>query len=319
MKVPMKAAVIYRYGAPDVFQMSEVERPTIQSDQLLVKVFASSINPIEWKMRKGMLTLLTGSGFPLTLGFDVSGEVIEVGTQVTRFKPGDLIYACMNQLTGGAYAEYAAVSEKVAALKPTNMTHEEAAAVPLAGMTALQALRDEGTFESGQKVLINGASGGVGTYAVQIAKLLGASTIAGVCSNKNVELVKNLGADSVIDYTQQDFTKSSVKYDIVFDVVGNRSLSECKSVLQPQGIYVTTQPYPGNYLKSVLSLIGSTQKYKVILLKSSGSDLEYLKAQIEAGKMRSVIDSTYPLEKMADAHTYAEAERTVGKNVVAIA
>ncbi|MGB7084836.1 MAG: NAD(P)-dependent alcohol dehydrogenase [Phormidesmis sp.] len=319
MKVPMKAAVIYRYGAPDVFQMSEVERPTIQSDQLLVKVFASSINPIEWKMRKGMLTLLTGRSFPLTLGFDVSGEVIEVGTQVTRFKPGDLIYACMNQLTGGAYAEYAAVSEKVAALKPTNMTHEEAAAVPLAGMTALQALRDESKFEPGQKVLINGASGGVGTYAVQIAKMLGASTIVGVCSGKNVELVKNLGADLVIDYTQQDFTQGSVKYDIVFDVVGNRSLSECKSVLQPQGIYVTTQPYPGNYLKSVLSLIGSTQKYKVILLKSSGSDLEYLKAQIEAGKMRSVIDSTYPLEQMADAHTYAEAEHTVGRNVVAIA
>ncbi len=139
----MKAAVIYRYGDPDVFQIEDIERPQISPEQMLVKVFASSINPIEWKMRKGMLKLLTGSSFPITLGFDVSGEVVEIGEQVTRFKPGDLIYARMDQLTGGAYAEYAAVAEKAAALKPTNMTHAEAAAVPLAGMTALQALRDE--------------------------------------------------------------------------------------------------------------------------------------------------------------------------------
>ena len=314
----MKAAVIYRYGAPDVLEITEVARPTIKSDQLLVKVFASSINPIEWKMRKGMLKILTGNSFPITLGFDVSGEVVEVGEQITRFKPGDLVYARMDQLTGGAYAEYAAISEKAAAIKPTNMTHAEAAAVPLAGMTALQALRDEGEFKPGQKVLINGASGGVGTYAVQIAKLLGASTVAAVCSDKNRELVKSLGADLVIDYKQQDFTQGSVKYDVVFDVVGNRSLSECESVLQPKGIYVTTQPYPGNYLKSALSLLWPGQKYKVILLQSNSADLDYLTRQIEAGKIRSVIDKTYPLEKIAEAHAYAEAEHTVGKNVIAI-
>lgn len=315
----MKAAVIYRYGAPNVFQIAEVKQPTIKSDQMLVKVFASSVNPIEWKMREGLLKILTGSNFPITLGFDVSGEVIEVGDQVTRFKPGDLIYARMDQLTGGAYAEYAAVAEKVAALKPTNTTHEEAAAVPLAGMTALQALRDEGEFKAGQKVLINGASGGVGTYAVQIASVLGASAITGVCSGENADLVKGLGADSVIDYNQQDFTKGAIKYDVVFDVVGNRSLAECKSVLQPQGVYVTTQPFPGNYLKSFLSILLPGQKYKIILLKSNSSDLDYLKVQIEAGKIRSVIDRTYPLEKIADAHTYAEAEHTVGKNVISIA
>ena len=314
----MKAAVIYSYGAPDVFQMAEVEQPAIKSDQMLVKVFASSVNPIEWKMREGMLKFLTGSRFPITLGFDVSGEVVEIGEQVTRFKPGDLIYARMDQLTGGAYAEYAAVAEKVAALKPTTMTHEEAAAVPLAGMTALQALRDEGEFKAGQKVLINGASGGVGTYAVQVASVLGASEITGVCSGKNADLVKSLGADSVIDYDQQDFTKGATKYDVVFDVVGNRSLAECKSVLQPQGAYVTTQPFPGNYLKSFLSILLPGQKYKIILLKSNSSDLEYLKAQIEAGKIRSVIDKTYPLEKIAAAHTYAEDEHTVGKNVISM-
>lgn len=315
----MKAAVIYRYGSPDVFQIAEIDRPQIKADQILVKVHASSINPIEWKMRQGLLKLLTGSKFPIVLGFDVSGEVVEVGKQVTRFKPGDLVYSRMDQLTGGAYAQYAAIAEKAAALKPTNMSHKEAAAVPLAGMTALQAIRDEGEFKAGQKVLINGASGGVGTYAVQIAKVLGASEVTGVCSGKNTELVKSLGADSVIDYTQQDFTEGATQYDVVFDVVGNLSLSKCKPVLQPQGIYVTTQPYPGNYLKSFLSALLPGQKYKVILLKTNSEDLKYLKAQIEAGKVRSIIDKTYPLSQIADAHTYAENEHTVGKNVIEIA
>ncbi len=315
----MKAAVIYRYGAPDVLQIADVEAPQIKPDQLLVKVYASSINPIEWKMRKGALKILTGSKFPIILGFDVSGEVIETGSQVTQFKPGDLIYARLDQPTGGAYAEYAAVSEKVAALKPTSVTHEQAAAVPLAAMTALQALRDEGRFEVGQKVLINGASGGVGTFAVQIAKGLGSGEVTGVCGSKNIDLVKSLGADRVIDYTQQDFTQDSTKYDIVFDVVGNRSLSDCKSVLQPQGIYITTQPYPGNYLQSFFTALLPGQKYKVILLKSSSADLFYLKEQIEAGKVRSVIDRTYPLSEIAAAHAYSESERTVGKVVIVIA
>lgn len=315
----MKAAVIYSYGAPDVLQVADVEQPQIKPDQLLVKVYASSINPVDWKMRKGMLKLITGSKFPIILGFDVSGEVVEVGSQVTQFKPGDLIYARLDQLTGGAYAEYAVVSEKAAALKPTNVPHEQAAAVPLAAMTALQALRDEGRLEVGQKVLINGASGGVGTFAVQIAKVLGAGEVTGVCGSKNLELVKSLGADSVIDYTQQDFTKDSAKYDIVFDVVGNRSLSGCKPVLQSHGIYVTTQPSPGNFLQSFLTSLLPGQKYKVILLKSNSADLTYLKEQIEAEKIRSVIDRTYSLSEIAAAHTYSETERTVGKIVIMIA
>ncbi len=314
----MKAAVIYQYGDPNVLQIAEIERPAINADQLLVKVFASSINPVEWKMRKGMLKILTGNSFPITLGFDVSGEVVSIGNRVTRFKPGDLIYTRMNQLAGGAYAEYAAVAEKAAALKPANMTHAEAAAVPLAGMTALQALRDEGKLKAGQKVLVNGASGGVGTYAIQIAKILGADVI-GVCSGKNAALVKSLGADSVIDYTQQDFTAGDIRYDIVFDAVGNRSLAACKAVLQPKGVYVTTQPYPANYLQSFVSLWVPGPKYKVILLQSKSSDLVYLKAQIEAGHIRSVIDKTYSLAQIAEAHAYAESERTVGKVVIAIA
>lgn len=315
----MKAAVIYSYGTPDVLQVADIERPQIKPDQLLVKVYASSINPIEWKMRKGMLKILTGSKFPLILGFDVSGEVIEIGAQVSHFKPGDLVYARLDRLTGGAYAEYAAVSEKVAALKPINMIHEQAAVVPLAAMTALQALRDEGRLKVGQKVLINGASGGVGIFAVQVAKVLGAGEVTGVCGNKNIDIVKSLGADRVIDYTQKDFTQDSAKYDIIFDVVGNRSLSDCKSVLQPNGIYVTTQPYPGNYFQSFLTALLSGQKYKVILLKSNSADLTYLKQQIEAGLIRAVIDRTYPLTEIAEAHAYSETERAVGKIAITIA
>jgi 2-desacetyl-2-hydroxyethyl bacteriochlorophyllide A dehydrogenase len=309
----MKAAVIYSYGTPDVLQVADIERPQIKPHQLLVKVYASSINPIEWKMRKGMLKILTGSKFPIILGFDVSGEVIEVGAQVSRFQPGDLVYARLDQLTGGAYAEYTAVSERVAALKPINMTHEQAAVVPLAAMTALQALRDQGCLKVGQKVLINGASGGVGIFAVQIAKVLGAGEVTGVCGSKNIDIVKSLGADRVIDYTQKDFTQDLTKYDIIFDVVGNRSLSDCKSVLQPSGIYVTTQPYPGNYFQSFLTALLPGQKYKVILLKSNSADLTYLKQQIEAGLIRAVIDRTYPLTEIAEAHAYSETERAVSK------
>lgn len=313
----MKAVIINQYGSADVLQYTDIKKPQIKGDQMLVKVHATSVNPIDWKIRNGMLKLLPGSKFPMVLGFDVSGEVVEVGDRITRFKTGDPIYAKMEQLTGEAYAEYAAVSEKVAAYKPTNMTHEQAAAVPLAAMTALQALRDKGKIQVGQKLLINGASGGVGTFAVQIAKVLGAEVTA-VCSTRNVELVKSLGANRVIDYTQQDFTQDTVRYDVVFDVVGKRSLSECKNVLQPNGVYITTQPFPSNFLQSFLTLLKPGQKYKVILLQSSGSDLAYLKEQIEAGKIRSVIDRTYPLSETAAAQTYGEAEHAAGKIVITI-
>ena len=314
----MKAAVIDRYGSPDVLRYADVDKPVIKADQMLVRVYASSVNPIDWKIRKGLLQFLTGYQFPLILGFDVAGEVVEVGSQVSRFRVGDRIYARLDQLAGGAYAEYAAVAERVAAHKPANMSDEEAAAVPLAGLTALQALRDEGHFAAGQRVLINGASGGVGTYAVQIAKVLGASSIVGVCSARNADLVKGLGCDRVIDYQQQDFTQDATKYDVVFDAVGNRSFDDCKRVLQPNGYYVTTQPYPANYVQSFFTAFLPGPKYKVILLKSNTADLEFLKQQIEAGHIRSVIDRTYPLAETSAAHQQGETERTVGKVVITI-
>jgi NADPH:quinone reductase-like Zn-dependent oxidoreductase len=314
----MKAAVIDRYGSPDVLRYADVDKPGIKSDQMLVRVYASSVNPIDWKIRKGLLQFLTGYQFPLILGFDAAGEVVEVGSQVTRFRVGDAIYARLDQIAGGAYAEYAAVAEKVAAPKPVNMSYAEAAAVPLAGLTALQALRDEGHFQSGQRVLINGASGGVGTYAVQIARVLGAAEVVGVCSARNADLVKSLGCDRVIDYQQQDFTQDAAQYDMVFDVVGNRSFDDCRRILQPNGNYVTTQPYPANYVQSLLTTFLPGPKYKVILLKSNAADLEFLKAHIEAGQIRSVVDRTYPLAETAAAHRHGETERTVGKVVITI-
>ncbi len=312
----MKAAIINQYGSPEVFQYVEVEKPQFSPKQLLVKVYCSSVNPIDWKIRKGMLKILTGNKFPMILGFDVAGEVVFIGSSVTRFKVGDAIYAQLDQRAFGTYAEYAAVSENIAAHKPENMTYEQAAAVPLAAMTALQALRDKGQLKTGHSVLINGASGGVGTFAVQIAKVLGATEITGVCSGQNSELVKSLGANRVIDYTQQDFTKENIKYDIVFDVVGNRSFSDCKRVLQPNGIYITTQPFPGNFLRSFLTSLLPGQKYKVILVQSNGSDLAYLKEQIEEGKIRAFIDRVYPLSFIAAAHIYSETERATGKVVI---
>jgi len=313
----MKAVVIREYGSPEVLQYQEVEPPKIKPDQLLVKVRASCVNPVDWKIRKGMLKLITGNKFPMILGFDLSGDVVEVGSQVTRFKPGDAIYGNVG-LLGGAYAELAAVPEKSVALKPTNMTYEEAASVPVAALTALQALQDLAHIQPGQTVLINGASGGVGTFAVQIAKALGAE-ITAVCSTKNSDLVKSLGADRVIDYTQQDFTQDTAQYDIILDAVAKQSFSSCKQVLKPNGIYVNTLPTPETIVQSVLTAFIPGKKAKFILETARSQDLLYLKELIEAGKIRSVIDRTFPLQELAAAHAYSESERAVGKIAITVA
>ncbi|MTJ10006.1 MULTISPECIES: NAD(P)-dependent alcohol dehydrogenase [unclassified Anabaena] len=312
----MKAVVIHRYGSPEVLQYEEVEQPKIKPEQLLVKVHASSVNPIDWKTRKGMLSILTGNKFPLILGFDVAGEVVEVGSQVTRFQVGDAIYGSTN-FPGGAYAEFAVVPENLAAPKPTNLTYEEAATVPLAALTALQALRDLGNLKSGQSVLINGASGGVGVFAVQIAKALGAE-VTGVCSAKNLDLVKSLNADLVIDYTIQDFTEGNVQYDIIFDVVAKREFSECRKVLKPNGVFISTLPTPDVILQIILTAVFPGQKVKFVLERPNSQDLLYLQKLIETGKMRTVVDRTYPLQELIAAHQYSESERAMGKIAIAV-
>ncbi|MBH8574806.1 NAD(P)-dependent alcohol dehydrogenase [Nostocaceae cyanobacterium CENA369] len=313
----MKAVIIRQYGSAEVLHYEDVERPQIKPDRLLIKIHASSVNGIDWKIRKGMMKFITGNKFPKILGFDLAGEVVEVGSEVTRFKTGDSVYGSAS-FPGGGYAEYAAVPENLVALKPANLSYEEAATVPLVAMTALQALRNQGNIQAGQAVLINGASGGVGIFAVQIAKALGAE-VTGVCSTKNLDLVKSLGADRVIDYKQQDFTEDTAKYDIIFDAVGKRSLSATKKVLKPKGIYVTTLPSPEVLVQAALTAFLPGQKAKLVFEKANAEDLDYLKGLIEAGKIRTVIDRTYPLQELAAAHAYSESERAVGKIAIAIA
>jgi NADPH:quinone reductase-like Zn-dependent oxidoreductase len=310
----MKAVVIREYGSADVLRYEEVEAPIIKPDELLVKVHAAGVNPVDWKIRKGMLKIITGNNFPMILGFDLAGIVLEVGSQVSGFQVGDEIYASLG-VPGGAYAEIAAVPQKVAALKATNISFEEAAALPVAALTALQSLRDKANIQREQTVLINGASGGVGIFAVQIAKALGA-VVTGVCSGKNIVFVKFLGADFAIDYTQQDFTQNQVQYDIVFDAVGKQTFDNCKKVLKPNGVYITTLPNLQNIVSIGLTSLFGGKKAKFIIAQPNTADLLYLNELIETGKLRVVIDCTYPLQELAAAHIYSETERAKGKIVI---
>ncbi|MEB3280635.1 MAG: NAD(P)-dependent alcohol dehydrogenase [Lyngbya sp.] len=313
----MKAVIFNQYGSANVLEYREIDRPKIKADELLVKISATSVNPVDWKMRQGSLQLISGYNFPKKIGADLSGVVVEVGEAVTGFQPGDEVYTSLNPVSGGACAQYAAVPAAVAALKPSTMTHEEAAAVPVAGLTALQSLFDLGQIRPGQKVLINGASGGVGTYAVQIAKLM-ETEVTGVCSAANLERVKQLGADIVIDYTQVDFTQQGTQYDIILDAVGKQTFYNCEKVLKPDGIYISTLPTPENILASVQTWLFSGQAAKLVLAKPNRRDLDALRDWIEAGKIQSVIDRVFSLSDIIEAHSYSETGRAVGKIVCVV-
>ena len=315
--VKMKAIAINQYGSADVLQLLDLDPPTPKPDQIKVKVHAAGINPVDWKIRKGMLKLVTGSRFPRILGSDLAGEVVECGAQATRFKVGDAIYAFTNPTVGGAYAEFAAIPERIACLKPENLTYIQAAAAPLAAATALQALRDQGQLQPGQTVLINGAAGGVGMFAVQIAKAMGA-TVTGVCSGQKAEFVTGLGCDRVIDYTQQDFTQAPDRYNLIFDAVSKQSFGRCKRVLEPNGVYVSTLPSPIGMVQTLITSLTPGKKSKFILVQPSGDDLNYLKSLFESQQLRPMIDRTFPLAETAAAHTYSETERATGKLVVVL-
>ena len=313
----MKAVVFDRYGGVEVLQYREVEKPTIKPDQLLVQVRASSVNPVDWKIRQGHLQLLSGFNFPRIVGSDISGVVVEVGLEVTKFQPGDEVYTFLNPLTGGACAEYCIVPESVASIKPKNITHAQAAAVPIAGLTALQALRDLGEIQAGKKVLINGASGGVGIFAVQIAKAMNAE-VTGVSSARNSDLVNDLGANFVLDYAEIDFTQQAQKYDIILDAVGNKTFAECESVLETEGVYISTLPSFDNLAPMLVSLFMSGKKAKLIVANANNSDLGILRELIESGKVDPIVDRTYSLEEVAAAHTYSETGRAIGKIAISI-
>jgi len=313
----MKAVAFDRYGSAEELQYRELEKPIAKSNELLVRVRASSVNPVDWKIRQGHLQLLTGFNFPRIVGSDISGVVVEVGREVTQFQPGDEVYTFLNPISGGACAEYAVVAESDAAIKPKNITHAEAAAVPIAGLTALQALRDLGQIQAGNKVLINGASGGVGTFAVQVAKAMNAE-VTGVCSAKNIEFIKTLGADFVLDYAEVDFTQQTDKYDIILDAVGTRTFAECEKVLQAEGIYISTLPSFENLAPMLTSWFISGKKAKFILANANPSDLGALRELIESEKVEPIVDRTYSLAEVAAAHAYSETGRAIGKIAIGI-
>jgi NADPH:quinone reductase-like Zn-dependent oxidoreductase len=323
----MKAIVYTQYGPPDVLQLAEVAKPAPKDNEVLIKIHASSLNPLDWHGMRGkpyVMRILGGLRKPKAtrLGCDVAGEVEAVGRNVTQFKLGDEVFGgCLGI---GALAEYACVPESALVMKPDNLTFEQAASVPIAAFTALQGLRDKGQVQPGQKVLINGAAGGVGTFAVQIAKWFG-TNVTGVCSTRNVNMVRSLGADRVIDYTQGDFTKSRELYDVIFDCVGNHSLSACRRVLNTKGICIVAAGRDGRWLGPlarfiealVLSPFGSQQLVPFIA-KISKEDLDILRELILVGKVTPVIDRRYKLSEVPEGMRYLEEGHARGKVVISV-
>ena len=318
-------AVRYRcYGSTDVLDIEAVEKPEPAADEMLVKVHAAAVNPLDWHYMRGspyIMRLMSGLGKPADtrLGVDFAGTVEAVGDAVTRFEPGDEVFGGAN----GAFAEYVTVRESGAvALKPANVTFEEAATVSIAAITALQALRDKGRLEPGQKVLINGASGGVGTFAVQIARALGAE-VSGVCSTRNVDMVRSIGADHVIDYKKEDYTQSDRRYDLIVDMVGNHSLRKNLEVLEPDGTLVLVGGGKGNWiepLKGPLQAMALSpfvdQKIESFVARLYQEDLLALAALLEKQAVTPVIDRRFPLRDVASAIEYSETGRARGKIVV---
>ncbi len=323
----MKAIIVEQYGTPDVMEFKDVEKPTPKDNEVLVKVYAASINMADWHLLTAdifLVRLEMGLLKPKNkiLGADMAGRVEAVGKNVTQFQPGDEIFGDLARSGFGSLAEYVAVPEDVLALKPVNLTFEEAAAYPMAAVTALQGLRDMGKIQPGHKVLIQGASGGVGSFAVQIAKVLGAEVTA-VCSTPNIELVRSLGADHVIDYTKEDFTKNGKQYDLILAVNGYHPINDYKRALTSKGIYVmaggaTKQMFEALLRSSFISEKNG-RKLGVLTAQPKQEDLVYLKGLTEAGKLKPVIDKRFPLNEAAHALRYLGEGHARGKVVITVA
>jgi NADPH:quinone reductase-like Zn-dependent oxidoreductase len=323
----MKAWIYDRYGSPDVLELKEVDMPTGNDDHVLVRIRAAAINPYDWRLMRAnpqLVRLVKGLRRPrqaVIAGADMAGVVESVGKDVTRFRPGDEVYAESGE---GCFADYVSAWQERVALKPANLTFEQAAAVPMAAMTALQGLRNVGRIKEGQKVLINGASGGVGSFAVQIAKSYG-TEVTGVCSTRNVELVRSIGADLVIDYTQEDFTRNGERYELLLDTVGNHSIRAFRRAVARKGAFVMAGGGGGRWLGPVPQLLKGkllspfvSQRIVTFVCKPNREDLEFLKELIEAGKVIPVIDRTFPFAEAPDAIRYLEAGHARGKVVVTV-
>lgn len=319
----MKAITYYNYGSPEVLQLEEIEKPVVQDDEVLIKVYASSVTPLDWHFLTGtpyIARLMAGLLKPRrkVLGTDVAGQVEAVGTNFKQFQPGDEIFGL--SFNNGAFAEYLCVPEAQMqmVLKPAGISFEEAAAVPYAGFTALVCLRDLGEIQSGQKVLINGASGGVGTLAVQMAKSFG-TEVTGVCSTRNMDMVLSIGADRVVDYTQEDFTQKEGRYDLIFDAVRKRSFSDCKRALTPNGIYVTTEFSPTLILqKQWVALTGNQKLVPLPIIKPDKQLMLDLKVLLETGKVTPVIDRRFPLSGVPEAIVYLGKGHARGKVIITV-
>src|SRR5579872_413285 len=321
----MKAIVYRKNGPPDVLSYEEIEKPAPQDQEVLIKVHSAAVNPLDWHMMKGgpaLMRMLMGRGKLKRPGVDVAGVVEAIGPGVTRFRAGDAVFGASR----GAFAEYAIAKESTLAVKPDNVSFDDAAASPIAALTALQGLRDKGKIQVGQNVLINGASGGVGTFAVQLARIFGAR-VTGVCSGRNADMVRSLGADRVIDYTQENFAKGKERYDLIFDLAGNHSFSECKRVLTPRGMIVGGGILAGS--KSLLVMFGgllytlaqsrfSRQKFRTFIAKANREDLTLIGELLASGKLRSVLDKKYTLREVPEALRYQGTWRVRGKLVVCV-
>lgn len=318
----MKAAVLRSYGPPEVLKIEEIEKPTPSDDEVLVRVHASSVNPAEWYGMTGLFLARIGNGLfkpkNIRLGADFAGVVEAVGKNVTQFKPRDEVFGGRS----GAFADYVCVRENIVH-KPANVTFEQAAGVGIAGLTALQGLRDHGKLKAGQQVLINGASGGVGTFAVQIAKALGAEVTA-VCSTHNVEMIRAMGADHVIDYTREDFTRSGERYDVLLDIAGNRSWRDCKRVLKPQATFVIVGGPKsnrvigplGHVISIRLAALRASQKAIFFVANFNREDLMVLKDMFESGQVKPVVEQTYPLCEISKAMRHLGTGHAKAKIVV---
>ena len=317
----MKAIVYTKYGSPDVLQFKEVEKPTPNENEVLVKIYATSANAADWHLMRAepfLARLENGLLKPKNtkLGADLSGRVEAVGRNVKQFQVGDAVFGSMPLNELGGFAEYVCANEDALALKPARLTFEQAAAVPLAALTALQGLRDKGQIQPGQKVLINGASGGVGTFAVQIAKSFG-TEVTGVCSTRNLDMVRSIGADHVSDYTKEDFTQNGQQYDLIFDAVGNRSVSDYQRALSPDGICAVAG-FTSLARLFQFMLLGGKQVGLMETVKGNKKDLLFIKELLEAGKVVPVIDRCYPFSEIADAIRYLETGHAQGKVVITV-
>ncbi len=320
----MKAILFHKYGSADVLEYGEAEKPVPKDDEVLIEVKAASLNRGDWRMMRGkpFIARMAGGLFkprnPI-LGADVAGRIEAVGRKAKRFKPGDEVFGDITFLGSGGFAEYALARESALALKPAGLTFEHAAAVPMAAATALQGLRDKGKLRPGQSVLIHGASGGVGTFAVQLAKVFGAEVTA-VCGPGSLDLVRSLGADRVMDYTREDFVEDGRRYDLILAVNGDRTLADYKKALKPKGIYVAVggsnrQIFQALFLGPWKS-IGRSKKLGILSAKTTSANLEDLKGFIEAGKVRPVIDRSFRLSEAAEAMRYLDAGHVKGKIVL---